>query len=489
MAKNKTVIILLGLTLVAFLLRWYLLPSHLFFGPEQGRDFLVIQNIVRGKLTLIGSKTDIEGIFHGPIYYYLAAIPFAISGGNPLIVSLFFVVIQSFTVFLVYQFAYELSRKRRVGFLAAIIFAISFLFIVYARWLSNPPLSIPLSLLFMLSLLRFVRGRSWYFVASAFLYGILGQTEFINFLLFGLIGLATCVWMGKRFLKTKPVVLFIACIVGFISSAASYILFDVRHNFLISNGVLTLLSGKSGVKVDIVTSTLGAFRVFFDQVSSSAGLLGWQWGSVIFLFIIIGLFSNIQKNKSEILLLFWLLIPPIIFAVLRHGMLEQLYAGIITGIIIALAFFIERFYTYSKVIAYFITGIFIITNFFAVFKNFPNNNNILFQRQQRGVRYSDQLTAIDWIYTRAQGKPFSFQSYTIPYFFQDAWTYLLEYYGQTKYGYLPDVYGRKLMYVIIQKDNIDPLFQKTWYQEATKSWGRVTDKKRIGDYTIEERTL
>ncbi len=120
--NKRDVIILCVVAITTFLLRTQLLKSHLFFGPEQGRDFLVIRDIVQNhKMTLIGSKTDIDGIFHGPLYYYLAAIPFVFSEGNPLAVSLFFILFQSVTVFPIFVFCFELTRSKRTGYLGAIL--------------------------------------------------------------------------------------------------------------------------------------------------------------------------------------------------------------------------------------------------------------------------------------------------------------------------------------------------------------------------------
>jgi len=124
-----------------------------------------------------------------------------------------------------------------------------------------------------------------------------------------------------------------------------------------------------------------------------------------------------------------------------------------------------------------------------VFGNLRDNYQVFFQSPQPAVRYTDQLSVIDWIYRKADGRPFSLQSYTIPYFMQDAWTYLLEYYGQKKYGYLADNQGRKLMYVVIQEDTLDPTFQKKWHKEATSSWGSLTNQAQIGNYTVEEWAL
>ncbi|KKW10610.1 MAG: seg [Microgenomates group bacterium GW2011_GWC1_49_7] len=490
MEKNKTEIILIALAIIAFAFRFYLMPSHLFFGPEQGRDFLVIRDIVvNHKLTLIGSKTDIMGIFHGPIFYYLAAIPFAVTGGNPLGVSAFFIIIQGLTVFLVYQLTYELTKRRRAGLIAAILFAVSFLFIVYARWLSNPPLSIPFSLFFMLFLLRYVRGKSWYLVASAFAYGLLGQAEFINFLLFAAIGLLTCLMFWKKCIRTKLVIVVTAFLVGLVTSFATYILFDARHDGLVSRGVLDLIQGKSGYQLYLSTSTAGAFRVLLEQAAAIMGLSGWVAGLVVTVPLMPVLFKRMKRDASLSILALWIWVPPFIFAILRHGMLEQLYAGVIGGFIILLALAIDFLWEKKTVIGVASLVIIVVLSVTAVFRNLPGNYQVFFQAPQPAVRYSDQLAVIDWIYMQADGRQFSFQAYTIPYFLQDAWVYLLGYYGQKNYGYLPDDQGRKRMYVVIQEDTLDPKFQKKWYRETTSVWGTKTNQARIGNYTVEEWAL
>lgn len=479
--KNKTVIILTLICISAFLVRWYLMPSHLFFGPEQGRDFLAIRDIVaNNKPTLIGAKTDVEGIFHGPLYYYLASVPFALSRGNPLLVAAFFIALQSLTVFLLYEVVRQLTGKRRAGIIAAALFALSYQLVVYARWLSNPPLSIPLSLLFFLFLIRFIKGKPLYLLALAYTYGLLGQAEFINFLLFGVIGLIMC-W--RNVLKTKPVMTAVAVLIGAITSAGTYIIFDVRHNFLILHAIGRLLTGKSGYQVDIVTSTLGAFRVLAEQTSALFGFWGWSIGALILVFVAIFAYRQYK------LIIYWLFVPPVLFSLLRRGMLEQLYAGIIVGIIVAVSVVIEKVMRRNTALGYLAVITVLLTNLYALATNLPTNYHVFFEVQQPGVRYTDQRAAIDWMYKKAAGRPFSFQSYTIPYFVQDAWTYLLLYYGEPKYGYIPDNQGRKLLYAIIQRDRIDPRFQQKWYNTVTVPWGVRTDRTEIGEYDVEEWTL
>jgi len=41
------------------------------FLGDEGRDVLIVYNILHGKLTLLGPTASVGGFFLGPIYYYL----------------------------------------------------------------------------------------------------------------------------------------------------------------------------------------------------------------------------------------------------------------------------------------------------------------------------------------------------------------------------------------------------------------------------------
>ena len=60
--------------LLAFVLRTYRIGELLDFHYDQGRDALVIWDLInKGKLFLIGPTTGLAGVFRGPFYYYLIA--------------------------------------------------------------------------------------------------------------------------------------------------------------------------------------------------------------------------------------------------------------------------------------------------------------------------------------------------------------------------------------------------------------------------------
>lgn len=475
--------------LVAFLLRTYLLTSHLFFGPEQGRDFLVVRDMVLNhKWTLIGPKTDIEGIFHGAFYYELIAVPFAFSHGNPLLVSFFLIFIQSMTVYFIFLLSFELTTSKRTGYIASILFTVSFGAIVYARWLANPPLSIPLSVLFFLFFMRFIRGNRWYLVGVSIIYGLLGQVEFINYLLFAVISTACFLFYRNKLKHVGAPVFIVAGTVGSIVAFSQYILFDLRHNFLISKSLQSLMSKNSGYNLSFGLAVNKAVSMYINQSAYALGI-PYMWVGVVWtILVLIFLLSRTKKIKGALLLILWLIVPPIMVALLRHSVPEQLYVGIIAGCILGAAIFINWFFDNGhKTIGAGIMSILLCINLFALFRNLPNNFHVFFQTPQPMAYYSDQLAVIDWIHEQSNGSPYTIQAYTIPYFWQDHWDYLF-WYKRTN-DQVKTISGsvQTRTFVISQKDRSNSLFFNKWYSDTLARYGKVVRDYETGEFLVEER--
>jgi hypothetical protein len=133
------------LFVVAVVLRSSHITTHLFFGFEQGRDAIQVQDIFQGKdIALVGPKTDIDGIFHGPWYYYFMVLPYVIGKGNPLVAIAFLIAFSSLTPVVTYCTVHEMTKSRWWAALAGLLVASSYLMIQYARWLSNVSPALPL---------------------------------------------------------------------------------------------------------------------------------------------------------------------------------------------------------------------------------------------------------------------------------------------------------------------------------------------------------
>ena len=218
--------------LSAFLLRIAWLDKNLFFGYEQGRDLLAIKDIIFNKnLTLLGPKTDIDGIYHGPLSFYLLIPSFILTGGNPLliIVSLIFVHILSFI--LLYKANLELFGKK-VAAISVLLLGISYSSIVYSRWLSNPNLIPALAIGIFYSLVR-AKKKPIFLILCASLWAVIFHLSLLSAatlvapILFSL-------FILKIKLTLKNVALSIlACAI----LLSSYPVFELRNDFLLSKSV------------------------------------------------------------------------------------------------------------------------------------------------------------------------------------------------------------------------------------------------------------
>ncbi|HSW75704.1 MAG TPA: glycosyltransferase family 39 protein [Candidatus Saccharimonadales bacterium] len=466
-----------------------MMPQNLFFGPEQGRDFLVVKDIVLDhKFTLIGPKTDIGGVFHGPLFYYLLAIPFLLSSGNPLISSIFLILIQCSTVILIYLFGKMLVNER-VGIISSLLFAVSFNSILFARWLSNPPLSIPFVVLTMLFLLNFLKGSKKSLIGFSICLGLLSQAEFLNTLFYSVITLGTIIIFFDRFNKIPKMFLFVNFLISIITSVGTFVIFDLRHQFLILKSILAVLTNQSGYHLSFNASINSNISGYFNAFTTTIIPFHQILGVIIFLVSLIHTTVQAKKIKEYYLIILWLIVPLILLILLRHDALEQFFVSIIPAFIILVAFAVDYIWSKSKVAAS-VLLIIILMQFIAWVQNIPVNKNIFFQSTQLELSYKDELSTIDQIYKDSNHVPFAIQAYTIPYWSQEGWRYLFWSYGTKKYGIMPSEQKNvKKLFVIVQDDPRNVSYQEDWLKKTVSTWGIAQSTFRYGILTTRELKL
>lgn len=484
--NHLDLIIVFLLFLIGFLLRAYLINENLFFGFEQGRDLLVVRDIVENhKLVLIGSQTDINGIFHGPLFYYLMVIPFILSKGNPIFISLCLIFVSSLSIYFIYLLGKELFN-RKVGLISAALLTFSFGSMVMARWFSNPPLTIPISCLFFLFLVKFLKGKKYYLIAAAILFGFTGQVEFINYLILAVALLLVIIFNIKLFLKTSPLILLTSFVLLIITSVTNYILFDLRHNFLITNSLVSLLTKGRGFYVTFAVALSGTISNFFNFYLDTSFPLLWVGALVIFIFSILSLVTYFKSNKigSKVLAI-WISSPLLIFVLLRYVPLYHYFVVIGVGITILTALLVNKVWQISKLLGTTLFLFIILINIIAWLTSLPTNKNVFFQSTQPDLKYSDQILVINRIYKQANGQPFYFQAYTIPYWVQQGWEYLFWYYGKNVYGFVPINNHPNKLFVIIQNDPNNVLYQNNWLKNTVSKWGKKTGEFKYGALKVQ----
>src|SRR3990172_12438389 len=127
--RNLPLILIL---LLAGFYRLYKIQDYMTFLGDEGRDALVVDNILHGKLTLLGPTSSVGGFFLGPIYYYFMAPFLWLFNYNPVGPAVMVALFGIATVGLLYKFSTEFFSKK-VGLIASSLYAISPLVISYSR--------------------------------------------------------------------------------------------------------------------------------------------------------------------------------------------------------------------------------------------------------------------------------------------------------------------------------------------------------------------
>lgn len=252
--KNKGLTILWMLIfLVLIFLRAYDFERNVMFIGDQGRDALVIYDIMTfNKFTLIGAPSSIGMVFLGPFYYYLIAPFLPLFGWNPAGLA-FGVLLFSIIGSLI---AVRITYKE-LGMTAAIVFALflagSFSLIDFARFSWNPNLLPYFSFVTIWLFARWSRHKT---NASGMLLGIMFglsiQLHYLGLIVsgaFGIMYLGTLIKSSRHAIITSLRSL-ISPIGGFLLTLTPLILFDLRHQFINARQLLTLLSSGSLAQTD-----------------------------------------------------------------------------------------------------------------------------------------------------------------------------------------------------------------------------------------------
>lgn len=254
-------IFLLVVIILATLLRFYQLSGYMTFLGDEGRDALVIKNmLVNHHFPLIGPPTSVGNIYLGPLYYYMMAIPMIIFWLNPVAAAGLDAFLGVVTVVLIYYLGKQWFN-RQAGLMAAYLYAISPVTIVYSRssWNPNPA---PLFVLTgILGLYKLQKTGNFLWLALTGL--SIGAALQMHYLAAILIPIVLILWVYEVFfrkinqLKSKWVLSgTVLGILSFILMMVPLIWFDLKHNFLNYRAITGLLTTGDALKSDIVGNVI-----------------------------------------------------------------------------------------------------------------------------------------------------------------------------------------------------------------------------------------
>lgn len=487
--------------LVVFIIAIFLRGQEVFtnnylFLLDQGRDMLKVKEIVfEHHLTLIGPYTSLGGVFQGPFYYYLISIPAFLMQGDPLGPLILMLLISLLTIIIASMFMYRLF-----GYVTALVtmitFAVSPEAVAAATYTWNPHPMWFLVTLYTFLLFQWTCGKEKYLI---FLLPTLGfmfhfQTALGVFLSFATV---LYVLIQKR-RKAFNTYLFLGLFLSFFTFTPQ-IVFEIRHDFLMSKSVISLLSGNNrglfigwesknyfhlldNHKTELIQNYRSSFMrdgvltglpllvfvycFFFVLFGRKVGLLTIKEYSFVTTIVKIVVFFVIATSFYPFPIRYWFLTGFQSLYLLVAGLLfSKLMRFAIGKIILFALFLVILYYTVLRLdVLYF----------------HPTDDG-------GTAKIKGKKAAIDYIYHDAHGQPFGLLVFTPPVN-TDAYDYLIWWYGKSKYGYVPHKEKRGTFYLLIEVDRHQPWTYQGWLETVIKT-GEVLKTQRLSSGFIVQKRV
>lgn len=313
--KNKLeFILLLAVLLLALFLRLFRIDGFLTFLGDEGRDVRIVRDLItEGNLVFVGPQTSVGNMYLGPLYYYMMAPALFLSGLNPVGPAIMVALLSVLTVW----FTWYVGRKwfgKNAAFIAALLYAVSPVAIIYGRtsWNPNP---MPLfALLSIWGIYEVFQNKKYFWlpligISTAFAL----QMHYLGLLLLPTLGIFWFLSLKNikkdklsinKFSKNTVIAVLI-----FLFLMSPLVLFDIKHQGINLKAFSSLISTKSGV------FNLGAVLTkpfYLFTFSSSSLLTGIEKPTLlvtIFTSIISAIFLLINRNKIQIKIIFsWIFV-------------------------------------------------------------------------------------------------------------------------------------------------------------------------------------
>lgn len=412
--------------------------GNFLFNMDNARDMVDVRGmVVLGKLRLIGPTSAIEGLYNGPFWYYLLAIPFIFSGGDPyasIVMEIFLWTIGGFFLLkLISKWSFWLILP--IGF----VWIASDYIGLTTQYAFNPNPVPLLSPLFVYLFYKYLKTAKLVFIASAFFLGGLFFNFEMNFGIFipPIIFLAV-LFTNKSLLKTKG---FWFGFLFYLAGLLPQILFELRHNFFMTNSVINYLRNSPTGADNLFLRFQSLFESFFSVFSAT--LMNHRGFTLIILLLLVPpVISSFKRKQKDLLVLIscmYIAIPFVFYLFLPVSVNPWHLGGEAAALIILVAFLIKTFWQVSfkgKLAA-------IVITVFLLIYSLTNISNFLFRDRFRENNdpslYKNEIAAIDYVYRYAKGQNFKVYTY-LPSVYDYPYQYLFWWYGQKKYGHIPGEY-------------------------------------------------
>jgi hypothetical protein len=430
MNLNKRILILIFFLGLALRLIYF--PKNVYFASDQARDAYFSSEVMHGDIKIIGPGTTLSKyISHGVLYYYIMGPVYMLSQGSPYIPALLIILLNALGVFVVFLIGKDLFNTK-VGLICALLYAVSFEQSQYAIFFSHPGMALIFVLLYYLGLTELLfKNNSKGLILSALCAGIATQLHFSLIILAALLPIYVLLFHNNK-LRLKRSDIFWS-IVAWGLAMSTFFIAELKYKHW---RMFILSMGKDG------SSMFGFYInnfIYALKRYSGDNLIFYARDSILGVFMVIIIFGILIKKKSTrrigLFLSVWFMAGSVAYLI-GHGSTYYFGIGGSISLIIASAAIINFLWDKIPFAAFVLIGIIVVLNIYKIVtvNAFGPIDEIMAPPR---MLLSDELRAIDYIYSQAGDEKFSIHGLTIPYNIKTTWDYLFNWYGKKKYGFVP----------------------------------------------------
>lgn len=498
--KHRPWVVLALIFILGLFLRTLNLKDNVIFAYDQARDAQRIMDMVYNHdIKLVGPETDIPGVFNGVLFYLILLPVYAISGFDPNAASFFLIFLNLAVIPILYYLSVILFKNKYIGYIAGILWAVSFEQINFAKYISNASLMPLASTIFFLGLAIYLfQKKDWGFILSVI--GLGASIHFNFYLVYLIVLYPIFFFLYKPVIRIKTILLSV-CLLFFI--LFPFIIAEFRWHFPAVKGLLSYFL--SHLKQSDGPSLSYKMRQYYERISEmchySFMAIGKHTSALFVLpFLFLGLLKLDNSKRTFLIICFFSTLPLFFF---NSGVMtvQVINSSIFFAATLMAASGIFHLTQFNKGIGLIIIVAVMISTY-SLLKQNNFVNNVIFASHPQLLKYEKQL--IDYTYQSSWQKPFSICGIMSPLFTNTIWSFLYKTYGERKYGYLPTWAGQKQWitnnylvddvshvenrYIIVEPVGI-PDFARTAtiYLEDRRS--SLLNKKYFGEYIVQKRRL
>ncbi|GIW62791.1 MAG: hypothetical protein KatS3mg090_0617 [Patescibacteria group bacterium] len=503
-ATKKSKMFLIAIFFLGLLIRLYNLKDNFFFSYDQARDAQRVFEIITNKdIKIVGPETDIIGIHHGPLHYYLTLPFYFLSKFDPNITVFLFVLLNMTVIIPLYLIAKLIFRKDFPALLTSFLWSISFAQLNYARFISNAaPMSLGATIFFLgLIYYLFNKQKTKYLFISVL--GLVLSINF-NFMLVYLIIFYPLIYILFKLDKNKYLSDLKKSLFLFLILTSNFIIAEIKWNFIGIKSLLNYLtSGSNHLNNQFYSFVINYLGKLENAIVNSFFFINPKLALAFFLILLILCYKSINDKNRYKLIILWLFstFPLFMFktGIVSFDFINNPIYPVLTLTIAGGIYFIIQI---NKLLGYALIIFILISNFINI-KNdeFKNIKVIEVQR----ITLKDEKDLIDYTYKEANNKEFSICAVTNPLFINTTWSFLYKFYGEKRYGYLPfwsgpdqhlntsylpyDTKRPELKFLILEPEVGIPDYaiKATLFLEDHRS--KLIEEKKFGETIVQKRVL